>query len=177
MESPWKKVPWREGMTLLTAIDAHIAGGPLRLITSGLPELSGKTILERQRCSITGFLLWHSLLLVSLVGVLATFLIGWERAVLRKRHHQGKRESKQVLNQLGVQTRCPWPASHPRGSSESPILGMRTREGQFGKQVGIWLLSPEHVYSHLSVPVMAVFAAALSLSAPLAESGARAPHP
>ena len=51
MESPWKKVPWREGMTLLTAIDAHTAGGPLRLITSGLPELSGKTILERQRCS------------------------------------------------------------------------------------------------------------------------------
>ena len=35
MESPWKKLPWREGMTLLTAIDAHIAGGPLRLITSG----------------------------------------------------------------------------------------------------------------------------------------------
>lgn len=50
---------------------------------------------------ITGFLLRHSLLLVSLVGVLATFLIGWERAVLRKRHHQGKRVSKQVLNQPG----------------------------------------------------------------------------
>jgi proline racemase len=50
MESSWKKLPWREGRTLLTAIDAHTAGGPLRLITSGLPELSGLTILEKQRC-------------------------------------------------------------------------------------------------------------------------------
>ena len=51
MEPSWKKVPLREGTTRLTAIDAHTAGGPLRLITGGLPELSGKTILERQRCS------------------------------------------------------------------------------------------------------------------------------
>ena len=50
MGSSWKKLPWSEGRTLLTAIDAHTAGGPLRLITSGLPELSGSTILERQRC-------------------------------------------------------------------------------------------------------------------------------
>src|SRR5258708_25168892 len=51
MEPSWKKFPVREGRTMLTAIDAHTAGGPLRLITSGLPELSGTTILERQRCS------------------------------------------------------------------------------------------------------------------------------
>jgi proline racemase len=50
MEPFWKKFPLREGKTRLTAIDAHTAGGPLRLITSGLPELSGSTILERQRC-------------------------------------------------------------------------------------------------------------------------------
>lgn len=50
MEPSWKKVPLREGTTRLTAIDAHTAGGPLRLITGGLPELSGSTILERQRC-------------------------------------------------------------------------------------------------------------------------------
>jgi proline racemase len=50
MEPFWKKFPLREGKTRLTAIDAHTAGGPLRLISSGLPELSGSTILERQRC-------------------------------------------------------------------------------------------------------------------------------
>jgi proline racemase len=50
MEPSWKKFPAREGRTMLTAIDAHTAGGPLRLITSGLPELGGLTILERQRC-------------------------------------------------------------------------------------------------------------------------------
>ena len=33
----------------ITAIDAHTAGEPLRIITSGLPELKGKNILERRR--------------------------------------------------------------------------------------------------------------------------------
>ena len=33
----------------ITAIDAHTAGEPLRIITSGLPELKGNTILERRR--------------------------------------------------------------------------------------------------------------------------------
>jgi proline racemase len=50
MEPFWKKFPLREGTVRLTAIDAHTAGGPLRLIMSGLPELGGLTILERQRC-------------------------------------------------------------------------------------------------------------------------------
>jgi hypothetical protein len=74
---------------------------------------------------ITGFLLWHSLLLVSLVGVLATFLIGWERAVLRKRHHQGKRVSKQVLNQPGgtiihwVGSRAEPKRSNPRSAGKA----------------------------------------------------------
>jgi hypothetical protein len=53
MEPSWKKVPLREGTTRLTAIDAHTAGGPLRLITGGLPELSGSTILERPTRSAT----------------------------------------------------------------------------------------------------------------------------
>ncbi len=50
MESSWKKFSLRGGRTRLTALDAHTAGGSLRLITSGLPELSGSTILKRQRC-------------------------------------------------------------------------------------------------------------------------------
>ena len=33
----------------LTAIDAHTAGEPLRLITGGLPPLGGRTILEKRR--------------------------------------------------------------------------------------------------------------------------------
>ena len=33
----------------ITAIDAHTAGEPLRVITSGYPELPGATILEKRR--------------------------------------------------------------------------------------------------------------------------------
>src|SRR5258708_16404126 len=51
VEPSGKKFTVREGTTMLPAIDAYTAAGPLRLITSGLPELSGTTILERQRCS------------------------------------------------------------------------------------------------------------------------------
>ncbi|MCG3118180.1 MAG: Trans-3-hydroxy-L-proline dehydratase [bacterium] len=36
---------WRK----ITAIDAHTAGEPLRVITSGLPPIPGKTILEKRR--------------------------------------------------------------------------------------------------------------------------------
>jgi trans-L-3-hydroxyproline dehydratase len=35
--------------TTITTIDAHAAGEPLRIITGGLPELPGATILERRR--------------------------------------------------------------------------------------------------------------------------------
>ena len=34
---------------VITTIDAHTAGEPLRIITGGLPELQGETILERRR--------------------------------------------------------------------------------------------------------------------------------
>lgn len=33
----------------ITAIDAHTGGEPLRIITGGLPEIKGRTILERRR--------------------------------------------------------------------------------------------------------------------------------
>ncbi len=35
--------------TVITTIDAHAAGEPLRIITGGMPELPGATILERRR--------------------------------------------------------------------------------------------------------------------------------
>ena len=35
--------------TVITAIDAHAAGEPLRIITGGMPELKGGSILERRR--------------------------------------------------------------------------------------------------------------------------------
>ncbi len=34
----------------ITTLDMHAAGEPLRIITGGLPELEGATILERRRC-------------------------------------------------------------------------------------------------------------------------------
>src|SRR5437667_10781331 len=49
MELNWKLYqPGREA-TVITTIDAHAAGEPLRIITAGLPELPGATILERRR--------------------------------------------------------------------------------------------------------------------------------
>jgi proline racemase len=48
MKQTWS-LPQRADTTLITAIDAHAAGEPLRIITGGLPELPGATILERRR--------------------------------------------------------------------------------------------------------------------------------
>ncbi len=45
------KTGWQppDGWVKITAIDAHTAGEPLRVITSGYPELPGDTILEKRR--------------------------------------------------------------------------------------------------------------------------------
>jgi proline racemase len=47
MELHWSHTP--EQTAIITTIDAHAAGEPLRIITSGLPVLQGNTILERRR--------------------------------------------------------------------------------------------------------------------------------
>lgn len=39
----------REGVTVISTIDAHTGGEPLRVVTGGFPELPGATILERRR--------------------------------------------------------------------------------------------------------------------------------
>jgi trans-L-3-hydroxyproline dehydratase len=49
MELNWKQYQPAGDVTVITAIDAHAAGEPLRIITGGLPELQGDTILERRR--------------------------------------------------------------------------------------------------------------------------------
>jgi trans-L-3-hydroxyproline dehydratase len=38
-----------QGALLITTIDAHAAGEPLRIVTGGLPDLDGATMLERRR--------------------------------------------------------------------------------------------------------------------------------
>ncbi len=45
------RVDWEppQDWKVITAIDAHAAGEPLRIITSGLPEIPGETILEKRR--------------------------------------------------------------------------------------------------------------------------------
>ena len=45
----WKQIETAEQATVITTVDAHAAGEPLRIITGGLPELPGDTILERRR--------------------------------------------------------------------------------------------------------------------------------
>lgn len=45
----WKKFDIAQKGTVITTVDAHAAGEPLRIITGGMPELVGKTILERRR--------------------------------------------------------------------------------------------------------------------------------
>src|SRR5256714_12827922 len=49
MELDWKHINKVEDATVITTIDAHAAGEPLRIITGGLPPLPGKTILEKRR--------------------------------------------------------------------------------------------------------------------------------
>src|SRR5947209_13315471 len=49
MELNWKRYQPAANATVITTIDAHAAGEPLRIITGGLPELQGITILERRR--------------------------------------------------------------------------------------------------------------------------------
>ena len=49
MEFNWNRYTPSKKATVITTIDAHAAGEPLRIITGGLPELPGATILERRR--------------------------------------------------------------------------------------------------------------------------------
>jgi proline racemase len=49
MELSWNKHSPVKNSTVITTLDAHAAGEPLRIITSGLPEIKGATILERRR--------------------------------------------------------------------------------------------------------------------------------
>jgi trans-L-3-hydroxyproline dehydratase len=49
MHLDWTGRGRREGKTIITTIDMHAAGEPLRIITGGLPPLPGNTILERRR--------------------------------------------------------------------------------------------------------------------------------
>ena len=49
MELDWKHINEVEDATVITTIDAHAAGEPLRIVTGGLPPLLGKTILEKRR--------------------------------------------------------------------------------------------------------------------------------
>jgi trans-L-3-hydroxyproline dehydratase len=49
MELQWNWPPRCDDALVITTLDAHAAGEPLRIITGGLPELPGATILERRR--------------------------------------------------------------------------------------------------------------------------------
>jgi proline racemase len=49
MELGWSDYRPPDGAITIITIDAHAAGEPLRIITSGLPELPGATMLEKRR--------------------------------------------------------------------------------------------------------------------------------
>jgi len=49
MELLWNKYSPVKDATIITTLDTHAAGEPLRIITGGLPEIQGTTILERRR--------------------------------------------------------------------------------------------------------------------------------
>jgi proline racemase len=49
MRLEWDRRPLGEDVTVVTTLDAHAAGEPLRIVTGGLPELTGATMLERRR--------------------------------------------------------------------------------------------------------------------------------
>lgn len=48
MQLNWQQRPWMADKTIITTIEAHTAGEPLRIVTGGLPDLPGETILERR---------------------------------------------------------------------------------------------------------------------------------
>lgn len=45
----WKHHPITNNATVITTLDTHTAGEPLRIVTGGLPELPGATMLARRR--------------------------------------------------------------------------------------------------------------------------------
>ena len=45
----WNTRPSPEGARVITTLETHAAGEPLRIVTGGYPELPGATILERRR--------------------------------------------------------------------------------------------------------------------------------
>jgi trans-L-3-hydroxyproline dehydratase len=45
----WNARPLPEGARILTTLDTHAAGEPLRIVTGGYPDLPGATMLERRR--------------------------------------------------------------------------------------------------------------------------------
>jgi trans-L-3-hydroxyproline dehydratase len=49
MKLDWNARPLAPGLARITTLDMHAAGEPLRIITGGLAELEGATILERRR--------------------------------------------------------------------------------------------------------------------------------
>lgn len=49
MQLNWAGRDVLRGKTVLTTLDAHAAGEPLRIVTGGLPELPGATTLARRR--------------------------------------------------------------------------------------------------------------------------------
>ena len=49
MELQWQWPPAQTDALTITTLDVHAAGEPLRIVTGGLPELPGATILERRR--------------------------------------------------------------------------------------------------------------------------------
>ena len=49
MELLWNKYSPVKGTSIITTLDTHAAGEPLRIIIGGLPEIQGTTMLERRR--------------------------------------------------------------------------------------------------------------------------------
>ena len=49
MKLDWNARPSLTGTQGITTLDMHAAGEPLRIVTGGMPELKGDTILERRR--------------------------------------------------------------------------------------------------------------------------------
>jgi trans-L-3-hydroxyproline dehydratase len=49
MKLDWDARPVAAGLERITTLDVHAAGEPLRIVTGGLAELEGATILERRR--------------------------------------------------------------------------------------------------------------------------------
>ncbi len=111
--------------TLLRWLDETLLKGPGEALLGVRVEvllnccLSSALLLVASIVRIAGFLLWHSLLQLALVSVLATFLIGWRKSGCAKETPSGAEGIQAGPQPTGRQNHC-WVGSRAVPKRSNP---------------------------------------------------------